>query len=279
MLYIVIPVFNRIEFTKKCLDSLRKQSFTSFRVIVVDDGSTDGTAEILTGQYPEVIVLDGGGDLYWTAAVNIGIRYALEQHATHIMTLNNDTIAPVEFLQSMVKSAESVPGSILGAVEVNWATKLVHYGGEELKWWRIRPVFYHEMLSDSEKNGLHPVEFYPARGLLIPAGVFAEIGLFDEKYLPHYFADYEFTKRASSRGIPVYANWDARIYTFPEESGDSRNRKRRNLKNYYNHLFNIKGGGNLRDYTVYTVRYTPFWLLPLVLAKGYLQRSLGYWLK
>jgi hypothetical protein len=132
MLYIVIPVFNRIEFTKKCLDSLRKQSFTSFRVIVVDDGSTDGTAEILTGQYPEVIVLDGGGDLYWTAAVNIGIRYALEQHATHIMTLNNDTIAPVEFLQSMVKSAESVPGSILGAVEVNWATKLVHYGGEEL---------------------------------------------------------------------------------------------------------------------------------------------------
>jgi GT2 family glycosyltransferase len=97
------------------------------------------------------------------------------------------------------------------------------------------------MLSDSEKNGLHPVEFYPARGLLIPAGVFAEIGLFDEKYLPHYFADYEFTKRASSRGIPVYANWDARIYTFPEESGDSRNRKRRNLKNYYNHLFNIKG--------------------------------------
>ena len=54
MLFIVIPVFNRWAFTQACLLSLRQQTQPSFRIIVVDDGSTDGTGERLRHEFPEV---------------------------------------------------------------------------------------------------------------------------------------------------------------------------------------------------------------------------------
>ena len=74
-IYIVIPVFNRLKFTKDCLDSLRKQSYGEFKVIVVDDGSTDGTYQHLKENYPEVIVLQGDGNLWWAGIHSPGTYY------------------------------------------------------------------------------------------------------------------------------------------------------------------------------------------------------------
>jgi GT2 family glycosyltransferase len=68
MIYIVIPVFNRKHYTKDCLLSLSAQTYSVFKTIVVDDGSTDGTADMLKEEFPEVIVLKGTGNLFWTAA-------------------------------------------------------------------------------------------------------------------------------------------------------------------------------------------------------------------
>ena len=79
MIYVVIPVHNRKDFTRNCLLSLQKQSFQAFEVVIVDDGSTDGTAEMLREEFPELPVLKGDGNLWWTASVNMGIKYALEQ--------------------------------------------------------------------------------------------------------------------------------------------------------------------------------------------------------
>ena len=101
MLYIIIPVFNRKKFTEECLLSLRKQTNTNFKVIIVDDGSTDGTSEMIEKDFPEVILLKTKGDLFWTAATNLGIQHALDQQAKFIMTLNNDTLATEDFIEKM----------------------------------------------------------------------------------------------------------------------------------------------------------------------------------
>src|SRR4051812_46918512 len=108
MICTVIPVFNRKEFTKNCIESLQRQTLRADYIIIIDDGSTDGTAEMLQ-QYPEVIVLQSDGNLFWAASINMGIKLALHMDADYVLTLNNDTVAAPDFIEKMMKSAIQNP--------------------------------------------------------------------------------------------------------------------------------------------------------------------------
>ncbi len=279
MIYVVIPVHNRKRFTKECIQSLQNQTYTDHRIIIVNDGSTDGTGEMLETEFPEVIVLHGDGNLFWTKAINLGIRKALELGADYIFTLNNDTVATSDLLEKMMEWAAKTPNSLLGSLDLNFHTKKPYYGGEKINWPLAKSRFLLDDLDESARHGLHEVSLFPARGLLIPRQVFETIGLFEEKKLPHYMADYDFTHMAIRNGFKVYCNYDARLYTFPEEGGDYKIKKNpKNLRNYYDHLFSIKGGANLRNFTIYTFRNCPVAYIPFSLTMGYLRRLGGYWI-
>ncbi len=276
MVYIVIPVHNRKEYTLDCLISLQSQS-VGHKVIIVDDGSTDGTSEMLSEKFPEVIVLRGDGSLFWTAAINMGIRHALKLGASYVMTLNNDTIASPTFLEKMMYWAGQKPNALLGAFDIDVKTKKPYYGGEIMHWALDKSSYLLETLKESEQHSLHEVSVFPARGLLIPRKVFDSIGLFEEKMLPHYMADFDFTLLAKRKGFPIYCNYDAILYTYPEEGGDRKISNKKTLKNFYKHLFTIKGGGNLKNFTIYTFRTCPPLLIPISLSIGYMRRLLGFW--
>ena len=278
MLYIVIPVFNRQHYTRDCLVSLRQQTRTDFRVVVVDDGSTDGTARMLADDFPEVDVVTGTGNLFWTAGVNAGIRRALALGATRVMTLNNDVLVLPDFVAQMLACAERHPTAVLGALELDVATGQPIYGGERLDW---RTNTRHDLLAElpvAERHGLHPVTYLPGRGLLIPLRVIEAIGLFDEKRLPHYLADFDYTSVARRHGFPVFCNYDARLSTYPDESGQEQTRRQRSLRGYYQHLFGIRGGGNLRNFTHFGFKNCPRPYLPYYLLNGYARRLVGYFM-
>jgi GT2 family glycosyltransferase len=279
MIYIVIPVFNRSQFTRDCLDSLRKQSNQNFKVIVVDDGSTDGTDKMLEKEYPEVVVLKGDGNLWWTASVNMGIDWALKQGAAYVMTMNNDVIAPQEYIENMFKWIKIKPEAVMGSVEIDANTKKINFGGQRINWATGSYLSLLDILPDDQQKGLHAVTHLPGRGLLIPRKVFEKIGLFDQKVFPHYMADLDFTHKILRHGFEMYCNYDARLFTYPQESGDSAIRRKKSLKNYYNHLFSIKGGGNLRNFTWYAFKNCPKKYLPSYLMVGYFRRIGGYLVK
>ncbi|MEM7511611.1 MAG: glycosyltransferase family 2 protein [Bacteroidota bacterium] len=280
MIYIVIPVFNRKEFTRKCLYSLQEQTFTDFKIIIVDDGSTDGTDKMLEEEFPEVIRLETSGNLFWTASTNVGVEYALKQNPSVIMTLNNDVVAEPDFMEKMVYWSKREPNSLLGAFDVDYDTKKPFFGGEITDWKWATAIQLLEVLPEEDWNGIHEVTHYPARGLWIPVEVFKKIGLFEERKLPHYYADFDFTYRAARKGYKIYCNYDAVLYTFPDESGNHQIRKnKKTFQNFYKHLFDIKGGGNLRNFTIITLRHCPPVYMPLYLANGYARRMLGYWIK
>ncbi|GAB2955560.1 hypothetical protein GCM10027048_21720 [Hymenobacter coalescens] len=279
MLYIVIPVFNRLRYTRACLDALRRQTVQQFRTVVVDDGSTDGTAEVLVRDYPEVTVLPGTGQLFWTAGVNLGLRHALNQGADRLMTMNNDVEAAPDFVARMLYWAARQPEALLGALELDISTGQPVYGGEQFSWLTHRSRDVLPQLAPEQQRGLHAVSYLPGRGLLIPAAVVAAIGLFDEKRLPHYLADYDYTTVARRHGFPVYLNYDARLLTYPEESGQEQTRRQRSLRGYTEHLFGIRGGGNLRNFTHFALKNCPPLLLPTFLLNGYARRLGGYFLR
>jgi len=112
MLWVCIPVYNRIHFTLKCLESLSRQDYPHYTVVVCDDGSTDGTAQAIEDQYPQVVVLHGDGNLWWTGATNRCVEYAI-QHATDpgdcVVTLNNDLEVPENYLSSLANAALKYP--------------------------------------------------------------------------------------------------------------------------------------------------------------------------
>lgn len=280
MLYIVTPVYNRKKFTENYLDALSKQSVKDFKVIIIDDGSTDGTSEMIEQEFPEVILLKKEGDLWWAEATNVGVRYALEHDADYIMTLNDDTLPTEDFVEKMLFWAEKKPKALLGAFAINAINGKAVYGGEIRSWapGKKSRILLNE-LPLNDQHGLHKVNIFPGRGLLIPVEVFRQIGLYDSKNLPQTYADHDFTCRAIGAGYDIYCNYDAILKILHDESTGIRLKKQKNLSNYYNFLFDIRSGGNITSSTIFALKNVPKLYIVPYLVRGWLSRIIGYWIK
>lgn len=279
MLYIITPVYNRKEFTKNYLDALHKQSVENFKIVIVDDGSNDGTAEMIEEMFPDVILLKEKGDLWWAEATNIGVKFALQHGADYIMTLNDDTLPEPDYIEKMIYWSNQKPNALLGALALNIKSGKTAYGGEKKSWVFDKSTSLLDALPEAERHGLHEVDFFPGRGLLIPKAVFEAIGFYDSKNFPQTVADLDFTYRAKNSGFEIYCNYDAKIKMYVEESGSVQLVTKKSIKNYYKHLFGRKGGGNLKWYTVCVLKNAPKpWIVPALFV-GYAKRLFGYLLK
>ena len=226
-IYIVIAVFNRLKFTKDCLESLQKQSYRNFQVIVVDDGSTDGTYQYLKENYPEIMILQGDGNLWWTGATNLGVKKALELSSSpddYILTLNNDLIVADDYLAQLIHVSIQQKPCIVGSVSVNInnESKVVFAG---LKWNKItakysKPKEFTNCYNKLQSHNLFiQSDLLPGRGTLIPIDLFKQIGLFDEKNFPHYAADDDFSLRGRKSGLKLLVATNAVVKSHVEESG------------------------------------------------------------
>lgn len=279
MLYIITPVYNRKKFTENYLNALSKQSVRDFKIIIVDDGSTDGTSSMIKEYFPDVILLHGDGNLWWAEATNVGVRYALDQGADYIMTLNDDTLPAEDYIEKMLCWSEKKPKALLGGLAIDAKNNKPIYGGEIRSFITGKRSFLLDELKIEEQHGLHKVNIFPGRGLLIPVEVFAKVGLYDSKNFPQAIADNDFTCRANRAGYNIFCNYDAIIKIFPDETGGVKLIKKKSLYNYYQHLFGMRGAGNIIRFTIFAYKNVPkIYLIPF-LFNTLPRRSFGYWFK
>ena len=279
MIYIITPVFNRRAFTRQYLKALSRQTVSDFKIIIVDDGSVDGTSEMIESEFPNVIILKEEGGLWWAEATNIGVRYAIDQGANYIMTLNDDTLPAPDYIEKMVYWSKKKPKALLGALAIHFTTEEVVYGGQLQNWKHCKTTDVLNTLDESERHGLHEVDYFPGRGLLIPISVFEVIGYYDSKNFPQTIADLDFTFRAKKYGFEIYCNYDSKIKVYPDESATIQLKNSKSLKNYKEHLFGRRGGGNLVFFTIFVLKNAPKpYVLPY-LVNGIVRRILGYWKK
>jgi GT2 family glycosyltransferase len=279
MLFIITPVFNRKTFTQNYLKALTEQTSNNFKIIIIDDGSTDGTSEMIENEFPEVILLKEKGNLWWAEATNIGIKHAINLSADYVLTLNDDTLPEPEFIEKMLLWSIKKPNALLGALAIDADSSKPVFAGEILSWKSDISKFALDLVPKDKRYGLHKVNVFPGRGLLIPVKVFDEIGFYDSKNFPQTMADLDFAIRATEFGYEMYCNYDAKIKIFQEESGGMKLLKEKSWSNYYQHLFGIKGGANLKWFTIFVFKNAPKKYLIQYWFKGMSRRVSGYLIK
>ena len=261
--WFAIPVFNRIELTLSCVESLYRQEYKNFEIVICDDGSTDNTSTKLAECYPKVKLLHGDGNLWWTGATNECVRYILE-HANSddfIVTLNNDLEVAGDYLHQMLLAIEKMPGSIFmsASYDIKNRNKLIE-PGSKMNW-----LIAKEIKLNAEKYGyagLAEVTQAPGRGTVFPVGIFKTLGLFDYNKFPQYAADYDFTHRARRAGYNIYINYDAKLYSHIEETGLTSFRQKKSLFGLLRYLSDIKSPACLRYRWRYALNNCPLLLLP-----------------
>jgi len=206
----VVPAFNRCDKTLRFLRQFPAIHYPNKRVVICDDGSTDNTYQNIQLNFPEVDVLRGNGDLWWSGGTNMAIRKALERGADFSLTINDDTIMDPDFLTEMVEVARQNPKFIVGC--------RIHREDHRDRIWSIgtSPVFkgyeifrlnFWDKRWDEIKSELanpYPVVTMPGNGVLIPRSVFEDVGYFDQHAMPHYHADSDLILRARKKGyLPV----------------------------------------------------------------------------
>ena len=114
--YIVVVNWNGWQHTVRCLDSLRKLEYPNYRVVTIDNGSTDGSAERIRAAHPDVELVESGRNLGFGGGSNIGIKLALDRGADYVWVLNNDIEVEPDTLTSLIAVARSRPGiGVVGA--------------------------------------------------------------------------------------------------------------------------------------------------------------------
>ena len=253
----VIPTYNRLNFTVGCVNSLRKQTVNGFEIVVVDNGSTDGTSEVIPKSFPEVPLLKGHDNLWWSGAVNLGIKYALKKDFEYIILLNNDTEVTPDYIEKMIYWAEQKPTALFSSMVYDITTGEPFYVGARMDWRQGKEEPLINKIPKDKFHGLIEVTHLPGRGLWIPAIVFNKIGLFDAKNFPQKAADYDFTFHAAKAGFPLFCNCDAKLYGYTKEVTGAEYTKKFSLKNYYKHLTAINGGANIIVMWRYVMRNCP----------------------
>jgi len=287
-LWICIPVHNRIQLTLKCLECLQRQEYAQLTIVVCDDGSTDGTAAQIRSRFPDVVVLEGDGTLWWTGATNRCVRYALE-HATGasdaVVLLNNDLEAPPNLLSVLADASARYPGSIMTSVEFDIRTQNMVFPGARHSWWTAKARLVNPATDHLPGDPtVATVTDGTGRGTLIPLAVMRSIGLFDEHRLPHYGADYDFTYRAKNRGYAILVCFGAHVFSHVEETGMTKVSEAFSLRGLYRYLTNIKSPANIKVRWGLAVNNCPKFLLPSYLlldlsfvVAGYFRFHLKRW--
>jgi len=107
--WVIVVNWNGIEHLETCLGSLERQTYTSHHVLLVDNGSSDGSAAFVKERFPHVEVIENERNLGFCRANNQGLRRAIDAGADYAVLLNNDTEADPRWLEELVRAAEQSP--------------------------------------------------------------------------------------------------------------------------------------------------------------------------
>lgn len=204
-IYAVLTCFNRKEKTLECIRRLKAQETTydaHMHIVVVDDNSSDGTAQAINDRYQDVEVLHGDGNLFWNGGMRMGIDHAASKSPNFFMWVNDDTILHPNALQILLSTFYELKSEldrmpiIAGSVMDPVSGKLT-YGGSVHVSPKLMPLRFRLV---PPKDRPVQVDIFNGNCVLVPFETYALIGNLHD-HLVHDAGDYEYGLRAKRAGI------------------------------------------------------------------------------
>lgn len=211
---IIIPLYNQIEFTQQCLDSIDKFTRANYEVILIDNNSEDDTINILNNKYSGIKIIANKSNLGFPKAVNQGL---LEAQGDYILLLNNDIIVTEGWLERMLEVAESDKTiGIVGPISnsVSW-----YQIDKEAKYKSIDEMHIYANKIKMKCSG--EIFHFPRVAFLctlIKKNLIEKIGGLDERFSPGNFEDDDFCLRAQLAGYKTVIAKDVFIHHFGSKS-------------------------------------------------------------
>ncbi|MFQ5399224.1 MAG: glycosyltransferase family 2 protein [Anaerolineae bacterium] len=213
LVYLVVLNWNGYEDTRECLQSLAKIHYDNYRILVVDNGSSDDSPDRIEDEYNDVHLIRCQQNRGIAAGYNKGIQVALARGADHIVVMNNDLIFDPDFLKHMVVIAGNWPkcGVVMPKIfyydepDVIWST------GGRTRWMPSNILLRGRKQKDGPKWQMtQPIEFAPSCCLLLTREV-CETVTFDEHYF-FYYDDWGFCVQVREHGWRIIYAADSLLW-------------------------------------------------------------------
>lgn len=205
---VAITSFNRRDKTKACLDGLfRSYSQLSEPVTLIvaltDDGSSDGTAEMVVQYFPQVVVLPGTGGLYWAGGMRLALAHLYKLQLDAYLWLNDDTILDADALPKLLAAQSEItqewPHGAIVVGTTRDSAGHVSYGGLRRRPHRLGGLSFERVIPGAENVSC---ETHNGNVVLVSSGVVTMLGNLDGAFR-HGMADIDYGLRATSAGIPI----------------------------------------------------------------------------
>ena len=211
---IVIVTWNGRDDCLQCLSSLRRLATPRCRIIVVDNGSTDRTAEVVADRFPEVEVITSPRNRGFSGGNNLGIERALEEETAYICLLNNDTVVDPCFLDELLRAASEHPeAGVLGSrvfyydrPGVVWSQGIAVHGTSG----RIYTPL-HDRRASGLPDSVNPADAVSGAAMLLKGEMLREVGVLNNDYFL-CFEDVELCLRARRGGYQVLTVPASRVF-------------------------------------------------------------------
>jgi GT2 family glycosyltransferase len=223
-LWLVIVTWNRADAIISCLLSLNALTYQNFHLVVVDNGSEDGTVEKLRAIFPRLNLIAHTRNQGYTGGNNAGMRYALEHGADYVLMLNNDTRVHPRLIDELMKVAQSDPRiAVVGAkavwanasgriwaawCELTYGPSLTHVYGRDA----LDSAFYRKVRDVGQVVGC---------GYMWRRQALLDVGLLDTDFFG-YHEDVDWCYRARARGWRVVYVGTAVVYHIGSLSSSPR---------------------------------------------------------
>lgn len=188
-IFIVIVNYNSRRFIRSCLASLKRQSFKNFKLVVVDNNSSDGSLGLIKADK----IIKNRQNTGFPAGANQGIKYALKNHANYIILLGFDTRPDKNWLRELVNQANKLTGA--GIIQ----SKILFYHSGKIQSLgnRINWLGFGYPSAQPQKN----LDYASGTSMLIKKEVLEKIGFLDEKLM--FMEDLDFGRRARQAGFEI----------------------------------------------------------------------------